>query len=65
MKIKCTVEEFKKLMKKEPRGNETLSFKLGDSEIIQFKDHILVCSNRIVIFDPNGNTRKVLAAQQK
>lgn len=65
MKIKCTVEEFKKLMKKEPRGNETLSFKLGDSEIIQFKDHILVCSDRVVVFDQNGNPRIVLAAQQK
>lgn len=65
MKIECTVEEFKKLTEKEPRGNGAPSLKLGDSEITLFKDHILVCSNRLVVFDRNDNPRIVLTTQQK
>ena len=32
MKIECTVEEFKKLMKKEPHGNEELKVRINNAE---------------------------------
>nr|DAM17374.1 MAG TPA: hypothetical protein [Caudoviricetes sp.]DAS72074.1 MAG TPA: hypothetical protein [Caudoviricetes sp.] len=91
MKIECTVEEFKKLMKKETHGNEALKvrinnaegfkkflekpetmemlksvlsngsddmkIKLGDSEIIRFKDNHLICSDRIIAFSPDGRPK--------
>lgn len=63
--IKGNTEELRAFIKKEPRGNGAPSLKLGDSEIIQFKDHILVCSNRLVVFDQNDNPRIALATQQK
>lgn len=63
--IEGNAEELRSFIKKEPRGNGTPSLKLGDSEIIQFKDHILVCSNRLVVFDQNDNPRIALATQQK
>ena len=32
MKIECTVEEFKKLMKKVPHGNEELKVRINNAE---------------------------------
>lgn len=32
MKIECTVEEFKKLMKKEPHGKEALKVRINNAE---------------------------------
>lgn len=32
MKIECTVEEFKKIMKKETHGNEALKVRINNEE---------------------------------